>query len=68
VILSVEKIDALVAGITRDEIQRLPPAHRLRLAQALRHVADLCDPPAKAAEPPQAADEPLLGNRTRAAQ
>jgi len=55
VILSIEKIDALVAGISRDEIQRMPPVHRQRLAQALRYVADLCDPPTKAAEPPKAA-------------
>ena len=47
------RIDALAAGVTRDDIQKMPPAHRQRLAQALRHVADLCDPPAKAAEPPK---------------
>jgi hypothetical protein len=32
VIPPVEKIDALVASITRDEIQRMPPAYRQRLA------------------------------------
>jgi hypothetical protein len=40
------KIDALIAGITRDDVQKMPQAHRQRLAQALRYVADLCDPPA----------------------
>lgn len=44
------RIDALVAGVTRDDIRKMPPAHRQRLAQALRHVADLCDPPIKATE------------------
>jgi hypothetical protein len=42
---SIEKIDALMAGITRADIQRMPPAHRQRLAQVLRHIADLADPP-----------------------
>jgi hypothetical protein len=42
---SIEKIDALVAGVTRADIQRMPPAHRQRLAQVLRHIADLADPP-----------------------
>jgi hypothetical protein len=42
---SIEKIDALMAGVTRADIQRMPPAHRQRLAQVLRHIADLADPP-----------------------
>jgi hypothetical protein len=42
---SIEKIDALVAGVTKAEIQRMPPAHRQRLAQVLRYIADLADPP-----------------------
>jgi hypothetical protein len=42
---SIEKIDALVAGVTKDDIQRMPPAHRQRLAQVLRYIADLADPP-----------------------
>jgi hypothetical protein len=41
---ALDKIDALVAGVTRAEIEALPPTHRMRLAQALRHVADLADP------------------------
>ena len=40
-----DKIDALVAGVARAEIEAMPPARRQRLAQALRHVADLADPP-----------------------
>jgi hypothetical protein len=36
--------DALVAGVTKAEIQRMPPAHRQRLAQVLRYIADLADP------------------------
>jgi hypothetical protein len=41
-----QTIDALVEGVSRDEIEKMSPVHRRRLAQALRHVADLCDPPA----------------------
>jgi hypothetical protein len=46
VIAPVDKAAALLAGITRAEVEALPPAHRQRLAQALRRVADFCDPPA----------------------
>ena len=46
-------LDGLLAGITSEDIDRMPPSHRQRMAQALRHVANLCDPPAKAAEPPK---------------
>ena len=42
---SIEKIDALMAGVTRADIQRMPPTHRQRLAQVLRYIADLADPP-----------------------
>jgi hypothetical protein len=42
---SIEKIDALMAGVTRADIERMPPAHRQRLAQVLRHIAHLADPP-----------------------
>jgi hypothetical protein len=42
------KIDALVSGLCRDDIERMPPLHRRRLAMALRRVADLADPPANA--------------------
>jgi hypothetical protein len=42
---SIEKIDALMAGVTRADIERMPPAHRQRLAQVLRYIAHLADPP-----------------------
>jgi hypothetical protein len=42
---SIAKIDALAAGVTRADIQKMPPAHRQRLAQVLRYIADLADPP-----------------------
>jgi hypothetical protein len=45
-----ERIDALLAGVTRDDIQKLPPAHRMRLAQVLRHIASLCAPDTPAPE------------------
>lgn len=44
---SIQKIDAMMAGVTRAEIQAMPPAYRQRLAQMLRHIADLADPPKK---------------------
>lgn len=46
VIPLLQKIEALLAGITRAKIEAMPPASRQWLAQALRRVADLCDPPA----------------------
>ena len=45
----ITKVDALLAGMTRADIEKMPPAHRQRLAQALRHIADIADPPPKAA-------------------
>jgi hypothetical protein len=48
---SLAKIDALVAGITRDDIRAMPPAHRQHLAQVLRFIADLADPPPKSEQP-----------------
>jgi hypothetical protein len=44
-------IDGLLAGITRDVIDRTPPAHRRRLAQALRRAVDMLESPH--AEPPK---------------
>jgi hypothetical protein len=44
-------LDALLAGITKADLEMMPPAHRQRLAQALRQIADLADPPRKA-DPP----------------
>jgi hypothetical protein len=41
----IETIDALVADIGKDEIGRVPPARRQRLAQALRQVAEMLDAP-----------------------
>jgi hypothetical protein len=40
----IAKIDALLAGITRADIQALAPVHRFRLACALRRIADIADP------------------------
>ena len=48
---TVDMIDGLLAGISKDEISRTPPAHRKRLAQALRRVVDMIDRPQ--AEPPK---------------
>jgi hypothetical protein len=50
---SVQAVEALVAGITLNDIERTPPEHRRRLAQALRRIADLADPPEKATEAEQ---------------
>ena len=43
--LLIEKIDALLAGVTRSEVEHLAPAQRQRLAFVLRHIANLADPP-----------------------
>ena len=42
---TMDKIDGLVAGITKAEIEGMEPALRQRLAKALRRVADLADLP-----------------------
>jgi hypothetical protein len=63
----IAKIDALLAGITKADIARMPPANRLRLAQALRHIADIADPPPNGtAEIPKAGILGDLGNGARA--
>jgi hypothetical protein len=59
-------IDGLLAGITRDEIDRTPPAHRRRFAQALRRAVDMLERPH--AKPPQEAQDGrahLAGGRGR---
>jgi hypothetical protein len=42
---TIDMVDGLLAGITRDEIDRTPPAHRRRLAQALRRAVDMLERP-----------------------
>jgi hypothetical protein len=49
-VTAIDRIDALLAGITKADIQAMPSALRRRLAQALRRIADLADPLAKPAE------------------
>jgi hypothetical protein len=44
-LLIIEKVDALLSGVTRKDIEHLAPEQRRRLAAALRHIADLADPP-----------------------
>ena len=46
-ITPIAKIEGLLTGIGREDLQRIPPVHRQWRAQALRRVADLCDPQAK---------------------
>jgi hypothetical protein len=41
----IDKVDALLTGITKAEIEAMSPDLRRRLALALRRVADLADPP-----------------------
>jgi hypothetical protein len=50
-VLCIQKLDALFSGVTKSEIMQLSPVHRQRLAQVLRHIADLCDPPASEGGP-----------------
>jgi hypothetical protein len=67
VISLIAKIDGLLAGITKADIARMPPGNRLRLAQALRHIADIADPPPKGAvEIPKAGILSDLGKGARA--
>jgi hypothetical protein len=58
----IEKIDALIAGLSKNDLERMPPLHRQRLAQALRRVADLADPPAP---PPSGVLSELEDGRSR---
>jgi hypothetical protein len=44
-LLLIEKVDALLNGVTRNDIEHLNPAQRRRLAAVLRHIANLADPP-----------------------
>jgi len=50
-LLPIHKIEDILSGVARSDIEKLNPAHRQRLAQALRHIADIADPPATPAEP-----------------
>jgi hypothetical protein len=47
-IATIDKIEALIAGVTREQIQQLSPIRRQRLTQALRYIADMADPSQKA--------------------
>jgi hypothetical protein len=60
---SAQKLEALVGAITREDFSKLPPAQRKHLAQLLRFIADLADPPKPAPEPGPLA---LLSNGERA--
>ena len=46
-----EKAMALLDALRLEDIEALPPANRRRLAQVLRHIADIADPPPKAEAP-----------------
>ena len=41
----IDKIDALLVGMTRNDIEAMRPELRRRLARALRRVADIADAP-----------------------
>lgn len=43
--LLIEKVDALLGGITRRDIEHLTSLQRRKLAWALRRIADIADPP-----------------------
>jgi hypothetical protein len=46
----IDTLEALLEGITREQIASWSPVRRMRLTQALRYLADLADP-SKPAEP-----------------
>ena len=52
---TVDMLDGLLAGITSEDIDRMPPAHRQRFAQALRRAIDMLERPH--AKPPQEAED-----------
>jgi hypothetical protein len=43
------KLEALLVGVTRADLERMAPAERRRFAATLRRVADIADPPRPAA-------------------
>ena len=43
----VEKVIALIGGMSAAEVRALPPLKRQLLAMACRRVADVADPPAE---------------------
>jgi hypothetical protein len=47
VISPIHKIDGMLAGMTRADIKKMPLTNRRRLAQVLRHIANIADPPPK---------------------
>jgi hypothetical protein len=42
-LLIVEKVSALLTGVTRRDVEHLTPEQRRRLAFVLRSIAQLCD-------------------------
>jgi hypothetical protein len=46
-----EKVAALLHGITRRDLDAMKPEQRKSLASALRRVADIADPPALPSTP-----------------
>jgi hypothetical protein len=50
-LLAIAKIEALLSGVRRPDIEQMPPAQRQHLAQVLRHIADLADPPKRREQP-----------------
>jgi hypothetical protein len=50
----IAKVEALLSGITRRDLDRLRPEMAINLARALRRVADIADPPPQA--PPSTQD------------
>ena len=50
----VEKVIALIGGMSAVDVRALPPLKRQLLAQACRRVADVADPPAERFRRPNA--------------
>jgi hypothetical protein len=46
-----QKVEALLHGLTRRDLEKMKPEQRKNLAAALRRIADLADPPALPAMP-----------------
>jgi hypothetical protein len=44
-VLLIDKVDALLSGVTCKDVEHLNQEERRRLAAVLRHIANLADPP-----------------------
>ena len=44
-LIPLEKLAAIVHAVTKEDVEAMPPSKRQWIAQTLRHIADIADPP-----------------------